>query len=771
MSTDKVNPAKRAEKPVVADGPKFHPYNPYDDYFYPDPLFEASITRSDIDFSPLKETVFTGEPTKLSQCYIQGGIQPNYVAAGYSGTATGYSSTATSYTEPAEVTNVDMSKVILDGKINEDEYADTNSSSKKYKASEVKAKAEKGRKVLEKLNDPGNIESCTKDGDKNYIIKMTDGSKVKLYLDDDGDVVAVSAIDKEGNYLCKVDNAGTLNVDMDNSNDKWDVEIKGGANVNRFADLISLAKSPDKVRQAMGLNSKDFVDIDSIIEDEMPDNVKADAVKERITRAQKAITKLETPDAIRDIKENKTDDGKKELVITLKDNSTIKAELKDDGSYDKVTVNTGGTGVTFDLSTGNITLTVNGREVTISGVISDPDAIKGFMDGAKTSDGASTKTGGVKPIEIERISEDKAKEYAKKYYDIADDDHGDSTAIRIHNHVVKDVNKDNVVEIWEASKKGVVQKDDESLIETITNEYISNDAGGGRDYAVKTAVHIMKQLAERANEVGVNKEDIADMEYWINYDYTGWINDTECLPGNVSTAADDDLGDLLEPRINEMCEKIKDREKLLKENPEEWAKTQNQGFTDNDAIAYGKTLFGYADEYTGDDTVRAIRDSVIRSVNKDNVAKIWKACRKGNGVQSSDDSLIETMTSEYISNDANGGRDMAVQASKHIMRQLVEKAKELKVDDGYINSVEEWIEYDFTGWICDTSCLPGNDVTADDDDLGDLLEPHINQLVTQIELKEAEKNGNVPEKKSIPKPSTVINTDSAKYNVSSHIRR
>lgn len=362
---------------------------------------------------------------------------------------------------------------------------------------------------------------------------------------------------------------------------------------------------------------------------------------------------------------------------------------------------------------------------------------------ADASDGVKTiyeaqqqgKKGKVKSL-FKRASENDAKKISKAIYDIADGDSGDSSADRILKKVRRSVNVDNVVEVWKFSKEGAgVQNDDSSLIATITSENISNGIGGGRDKAVQTAKFIMQQLVDRAKQIGVDQTKISDLEYWINYDYTGWINDEKCLPGNDATADDDDLGDLLEPRIDAFIQEI---DKIENMNIND-APTTKKVFSKDDAVAYGKTLYAYADKYENDESVRVIKESVVKTVNKDNAAKIWKACRENGGVQTTDASLIATMTSESISNDKGGGRDMAVQASVHIMKQLVAKAKELGVDESIIGDVEEWIEYDYTGWINDTQCLPGNDLTADDDDLGDLLEPYIDNIVEAIEEKEAEK--------------------------------
>lgn len=348
------------------------------------------------------------------------------------------------------------------------------------------------------------------------------------------------------------------------------------------------------------------------------------------------------------------------------------------------------------------------------------------------SESVSSETEITQDVLSNRTSNAAAKSIAQTLYNYADDYSGDTSVKKIRDYAKNKINKDNVVEVWEYAKDGGgVQTDDASLIATMTSENISNDANGGRDMAVQTCVHIMKKLIERAKEVGVKEAFISDMQYWVDFDYTGWINDTKALPG-CTTADDDDLGDLLEPKIDVLIAKIKENEALLKAD-----KSLSTEFTEQDANDFAEMLYGYADDYSGGESISFIHKQVLENVNKDNVAKIWKASLEGN-VQDDDASLIATMTSESTS---KASRTKIVEVVKHIMSKLVEKAKELGLDVEIYNDVEEAIKYDYEKWIKNDGlyigeAIPGN-VFVTDDDLGDWLEPRIDALIEAIEEAEA----------------------------------
>lgn len=327
-----------------------------------------------------------------------------------------------------------------------------------------------------------------------------------------------------------------------------------------------------------------------------------------------------------------------------------------------------------------------------------------------------------------RASASAGKAIATTLYDYADEYSGNTSVEKIRDYAKKAVDKDNVVEVWESAKEGGgVQNDDASLIATMTSEDISNGENSGRTMAVETSKHIMEKLIERAKEVGVKEAFISDLQYWCDYDYSGWVNDKRVLPGNLS-CDDDDLGDLLEPKIDALIKKIKENEESLKKSNK-----VSSEFIDEDAKDFARTLYNYADEFNGPDSLPLIAKQVQTNVNKDNVTKIWKAAREGGGVQTVDASLIATMTSEMI----GGQEENIINTTLHIMKKLVEKAKELGLEEAVYYDVQEAIKHDYSGWnSLEGQGIPGVFI-EDADDLGDWLEPKIDNLVEAIEEAEA----------------------------------
>lgn len=296
-----------------------------------------------------------------------------------------------------DVETLDMTKIILAGKITEEDCVDTHDSTITYDLAEVKAKAEKGREILAKLNNPENIKSCTAGSEKYdnnqvkwYTIEFNDGSEISIHMSESGDMDGMYTKDSEGNDLIRANSDGKLYVEMNDQNDVFDVKIKGA--VKDFDKLAALAKQSNKVREALGLPSTDFVNFDKIIDDEMPEGVSASDVKDKVKLANAVITKLENPSEVKEVKSENKDGGSKELTIKLKDDTIVKAEVDKEGKVTKVTVqykDSSEPDVTYDLKNGNITVKIDDQEVETTGVINEKgkEAIGKFVLSAKTAEG------------------------------------------------------------------------------------------------------------------------------------------------------------------------------------------------------------------------------------------------------------------------------------------------------------------------------------------------------------------------------------------------
>ena len=141
------------------------------------------------------------------------------------------------------------------------------------------------------------------------------------------------SVESDGNDMVSICSDGSLCIEMEGSNNVFDVKIKGA--VKDFDKVVGLVKQSDKVREAMGLPSKDFVNFDKIVDEEMPEGVSVSDFKDKVKLANQVITKLENPSEVKTVKSTDKDGGK-EMTITLKDDTVVKAEVDKDGKVTKV---------------------------------------------------------------------------------------------------------------------------------------------------------------------------------------------------------------------------------------------------------------------------------------------------------------------------------------------------------------------------------------------------------------------------------------------------
>jgi len=171
--------------------------------------------------------------------------------------------------------------------------------------------------------------------------------------------------------------------------------------------------------------------------------------------------------------------------------------------------------------------------------------------------------------------------------------------------------------------------------------------------------------------------------------------------------------------------------------------TPVERISDGEAQVIGKEIFSIADDRGGDTSAKGMRDYIELNINADNVAEVWnnyEAAQVGNGCAETDSSIIDSFTSEWLSESGEGGgRDHAYQATMHIINSLKTRAASLPEDKkgadsdvgkalAEINNKIEAAQY--KDWI------KGDDLTADTGDgdhaLKKLFEDPIATLVDAI---------------------------------------
>ena len=206
-----------------------------------------------------------------------------------------------------DVEAVDMSKIVLIGKITKEDCFDIHDYDKKYDFADVKAKVEKGRDILAKLNNPSSIKEC-KQGDEKYdngqvkwyTITFDDDSEVKIHMSEDGNIDGMYSVDSDGNDMIGIYDDGSLWIEMEGSNNVVDVAIRGA--VKDFDKVVGLVKQSSKVREAMGLpllniesEYKELIIDESKIESADKDKIyDMDKLKSKVKSATDVLKKIAT---------------------------------------------------------------------------------------------------------------------------------------------------------------------------------------------------------------------------------------------------------------------------------------------------------------------------------------------------------------------------------------------------------------------------------------------------------------------------------------------
>ena len=254
----------------------------------------------------------------------------------------------------------------------------------------VKDIAQKGLDVLSSLANDESIEKIEDKGNYSgteqsvgYVIKLKDGSEVDINCDVSGpiDTFNIYFEDSENSYSISFSSADdSLSVSITPSNSEDGIEpvvLNFDGAVKDFDAILQFVQNSPKVREAMDLPSKNFVDMDAILQEEMPEGVNVSDVKSQIQNTNAVITNLENPSMIKKINTNSNTGT---VTITMVDNIVIKLERNADSELCKVTIGD----VTYDMSGENrdISVKINGKIVKSNGVIKNYEALLQFIESA-----------------------------------------------------------------------------------------------------------------------------------------------------------------------------------------------------------------------------------------------------------------------------------------------------------------------------------------------------------------------------------------------------
>ena len=159
-------------------------------------------------------------------------------------------------------------------------------------------------------------------------------------------------------------------------------------------------------------------------------------------------------------------------------------------------------------------------EASVEDLKKDAALSRANMEKMKTVDGQDIER---TDADNKTTNDEENKEIADLIYSAAAKESGGAAAKSMYSRITKHINKNNVMEVYETYQQR--HSDDDSIIETITSEWLGYGAGHGRDYAVRSAKYLLNKFIERARTAGVPENDLQKAKNSVNYDYYRFIND------------------------------------------------------------------------------------------------------------------------------------------------------------------------------------------------------------------------------------------------------
>lgn len=112
-------------------------------------------------------------------------------------------------------------------------------------------------------------------------------------------------------------------------------------------------------------------------------------------------------------------------------------------------------------------------------------------------------------------------------------------------------------------------------------------------------------------------------------------------------------------------------------------------------------------------------------ITANNVFEVYEAYSAYAGIREGTTNLIDAMTSEYLGSGKGAGRDVAVQNTKHIIKQLITRAKNSGINNIHLQEAQQFVNG--TSW--QQGYING---TGRDKELLHVAEPIINNLIADI---------------------------------------
>ncbi|MCR5266002.1 MAG: hypothetical protein K6E29_05350 [Cyanobacteria bacterium RUI128] len=245
--------------------------------------------------------------------------------------------------------------------------------------------------VLKHIANPALLDGdpVYEDSTKTTTFTLTDGTKVEVKADDDGNITQIICKDADDNVLASFKNDNTVTIENvpDKNSTSSDVhsseDIPGV--VKDFAVLEKFVKSNPKFREANGLSPFIEVDEDAILDEEATEaGVTKAEVIDTIKTANEVLQNFENASAVKDNFPKLVDPSGdyQKVKVAMKDGSIATVYIKNN-DFAKAVVKTAGTEVTYDFEHHSVKVKMGSDSdsptVTSDGAIADENVVLEFI--------------------------------------------------------------------------------------------------------------------------------------------------------------------------------------------------------------------------------------------------------------------------------------------------------------------------------------------------------------------------------------------------------
>lgn len=284
---------------------------------------------------------------------------------------------------------------------------------------------------------------------------------------------------------------------------------------------------------------------------------KKDELKEKVDKSTKLLAQLSDKNNVKKVEKY----GEDSVKVTLKDGDVIYVRYKENKVSDVQVKFKDNKTTDVGYYRDNNKLCVDMNATNKGWEVSSTDAISfAKVEALIPKDLIETQSAQTKK-ERKQYTQSQIDGISDRIYYEADSKSGGNAVKGMYEIIKKDMNSDNVVEIYETYKKR--HTDDDSMITTMTSEWLGYGKGHGRDTAVQATTYILDLLIKRADMAGVDKNSKAYKDVVSGIDTLKNSQGVQKWINNENKDTDMPKWDIYDSALSVFAEKIIDP--LIKE--------------------------------------------------------------------------------------------------------------------------------------------------------------------------------------------------------------